>query len=195
MDEFGWLDARPKHTGLENRAEIMRDGGQEGKDRIWWCDGEYIWFRRAKSNPETLKRHDIFVKAGDYKYVETSGDIEIYQVKPQSQFATGKQLDITMMNNYNLRRQAALAACRRDWQAFHDVMSFLRERINAQNRAPTGGVTPLADDIYAEHYMGVITSIIQRNGPSAGEINQEIIALTQKDPVQNRRMISIAGAA
>ena len=192
-DEFSWLDVRPAvPSGLENRgAGIMREGGQEGKDRIWWCDGEYIWFRRSKSNPETLKRHDQFVADGDYHYIETQNDVEIWQLQPQSRFKSdavaGKQIDIAEMNNYNVRRQAALAACRRDWQAFHDVMSFLRERINATHGANLAG----AEMQYAEMYMAVMASVEQRNGPSAGEINRELLALVHKDPVSRRRMISI----
>ena len=200
-DEFDWLDVRPAlHSGLENRGEsIMREGGQEGKDRIWWCDGEYIWFRRSKSNPETLKRHNKFVEDGDYKHVETQGDVEIYQLQPQSIFKSdviaGKQIDIAQMNNYNLRRQAALAACRRDWQAFRDIMTFLRERINAINSCDKtpGQTTPLAENIYAENYVAVMNSIEQRDGPGAGEINRELLSMSQNKNENIHKMISIGG--
>lgn len=200
-DEFGWLDVRPAvPSGLENRgAGIMREGGQAGKDRIWWCDGEYVWFRRNRSNPETLKRHDQFIADGDYVYVETQGDVEVWQLQPQSQFksevAVGKQIDIAQMNIYNLRRQAALAACRRDWQAFRDIMSFLRERINATNACSKtpGQTTPLAESIYAENYMAVVYSIEQRNGPSVGEINRELLALSQNKMESRHKFISISG--
>src|SRR5690606_23256068 len=74
MDEFGWLDVQPgKTTGLENKATIMRDGAFGGKDRIWWTDGDTVWFRRSKSNPDTLRRHNDFVAKGDYKHIETQG--------------------------------------------------------------------------------------------------------------------------
>ena len=194
-DEFSWLDVRPAvPSGLENRGDgIMREAGQEGKDRIWYCDGEYIWFRRSKSNPATLERHNKFVGDGDYRHIETQGDVEIYQLQPQSQFKSdvvaGKQIDIAQMDNYNVRRQAALAACRRDWQAFHDIMTFLRERINAVHGANRAG----AEMQYAEMYMAVISSVEQRNGPGAGEINRELVALMHKDPISRRRMITIGG--
>lgn len=194
-DEFSWLDVQPSvHSGLENRGEgIMREGGQEGKDRIWWTDGEYLWFRRGKSNPATLQRHNKFVEDGDYQFVETQGDVEIWQLRPQSQFksdsGSGRQIDIAQMNNYNIRRQAALAACRRDWQAFHDIMTFLRERINATHGANLAG----AEMYYAEAYMAVMASIEQRVGPSANEINKELRLLMGKDPISRRRLISIGG--
>ena len=194
-DEFAWLDARPAvHSGLENRGEsIMREAGQEGKDRIWWTDGEYLWFRRSKSNPATLARHNKFTEDGDYQYIETQNDIEIYQLRPQSQFKSdavvGRQTDIAQMDNYNVRRQAALAACRRDWQAFHDIMTFLRERISAVHGANLAG----AEMYYAEAYMAVMASIQQRAGPSPNEINKELRALMGKDPISKRRMITIGG--
>ncbi len=191
MDEFGWLDARPAvHTGLENRGDgIMRDGGQFGKDRIWWTDGEYVWFRRAKSNPATLERHDQFCRSGDYRHVETQDGVEVYQLQPQSQFATKSTIDIGQMDMYNVRRQASLAACRRDWLAFRDIMMFLRERVNAKHGSNVAG----AEIQYAEMYMAVIMSVEQRNGPSVGEINKELFAMAQKSPLSRERIITIGG--
>ncbi len=190
-EEFAWLDTvQAPFTGLEQRADIMRPQAQDGKDRIWWTDGEYLWFRRSKSNPATLERHNRFMADGDYVYIETQNDIEIYQLQPKSQFQSEKQtLDIGQMNNYNIRRQAALAACRRDWQAFHDIMTFLRERINATHGANLAG----AEMDYAEKYMAVMESINQRDGPSPGEINRELMSLMQKDPINRKRMITIGG--
>lgn len=187
-NEFAWLDTAT-YTGLENKAQVMRDGGQDGKDRIWWCDGEYIWFRRNKSNPATLERHDKFIADGDYLYVETQNDVEIWQLKPQSQFKQdNKQIDIGAMNTYNVRRQAALAAVRRDWPAFRDIMTFLRERVNALHGANVAG----AEMQYAELYMAVMSSIEQRVGPSPGEISRELIALADRRGENVTKMISIA---
>lgn len=185
-DEFAWLDT--KYTGLDSRAQVMRDGGQDGKDRVWWCDGEYIWFRRDKSNPETLKRHDKFVADGDYRFVETQNDVEVWQLQPQSVFASKKQIDIGSMDVYNVRRQASLAACRRDWLAFRDIMTFLRERVNVLHGANVAG----AEMEYAEQYMAVICSIEQRDGPAVGEINRELHALADRRGENKSRMISIA---
>lgn len=188
-DEFAWLDARPKLTGLEKRAPIMRPGEQDGKDRVWWTDGEYVWFRRSKSNPATLERHEKFIAAGDYKHVETQGDVEIWELQTSSPFKRSKQIDIGSMDLYNLRRQAALAACRRDWQAFLDIMSYLKERIMQKHGAAAGR----GEIEYAEQYTGVMLSIEQRNGPSAGEINQQVFALRQRKGEDRNRLITIGG--
>ena len=191
--EFAWLDdVSTSFTGLENRTDMMRDNAQCGKDRIWWCDGEYVWFRRAKSNPATLERHNRFVADGDYRHVETQGEVEIWQLQPQSQFATkkkgnGKSIDIGNMDTYNVRRQAALTAVKRDWPAFRDIMTFLRERVTARHGANVGG----AEMEYAEQYMAVIASIEQRNGPAMGEINRELIALADRTGVKRNTTIEL----
>jgi len=199
IDEFSWLDGiQTKTTGLDKRAQIMREGGQEGKDRIWYCDGEYIWFRREKSNPATLERHNRFVANGDYVHVETQDGVEVWQLKPQSMFTDSKkakQFDISKLSFYDLRRQAALAACRRDWAAFRDIMSFLRERINASYRNPNGGASALAENIYADQYTGVMLSIEQRDGPTPGEINRELNAMNQRKGLDKPKLITIGGDA
>jgi hypothetical protein len=202
-DEFDWLDdgIESGFTGLEKRAQVMRAEEQLGKDRIWFTDGDYIWFRRSKSNPATLERHNKFCAMGDYEHIETQGDIEVYKLRESSPFKTkdakqevvnGRQVDIGVMDNYNIRRQAALAACKRDWKAFQDIMAYLRERIAQSNQNPNapGTVSPLADNIYAEQYLAVMEAINQRNGPSPGEINKELMALQHKTATQRQKIIT-----
>ena len=206
--EFDWLDAgtiTQKTTGLDRRAQIMRAGAQEGKNRKWHCDGEYIWFRRKEANPATLERHNRFVAQNDYRYVETQGDVEIWELNDSSQFKTKKpekkvvqtprgeyEIDLSEFDNYNLMRQAAIRACKYDWQAFHDIMTYLRERIQKQNQAPgaPGVVTPLAENVYADTYVRVMEMINQRNGPSPGQINAELMALLQKDAKNRQRIVT-----
>lgn len=193
-NQFSWLDdvkaVETRTTGLDKRAQIMRAEGQEGKDRIWFTDGEYVWFRRAKANPATLERHNNFVASGDYKHVETQDGVEIWQLQPQSPFLGKKTMDISRLSFYDLRRQAALAAVRRDWEAFRDVMMFLRERLQARHGANAAG----AETEYAEQYMAVMLSIEQRDGPAPGEINRELFALSQKHGLDKPKLISIGGA-
>lgn len=197
-DEFDWLDAvEAPTTGLDKRAQVMREGGQEGANRIWHCDGEYIWFRRKDSNPATLERHNKFVADGDYVHVETQDDVEIWQLKPQSVFrdprkkAGMRTIDISRMSYYDIRRQAALAAVRRDWAAFRDIMSFLRERINAKHGANRAG----AEIEYVEQFDAVIQSIVQRDGPVIGEINRELHALNQRKGLDKPKLITIGKGA
>ena len=104
-------------------------------------------------------------------------------------------MDISQLSMYDLRRQAALAACRRDWQAMQDVMTFMRERVNALNIDPnTGAAGALAEKIYADQVAGMMQSIVQRDGPALGEINRELLNLRNKtNPIDRARMITIGG--
>lgn len=200
--DFDWLDAQPaKHTGLEKKGSIMRPGEQLGADRVWFTDGTTVWFRRAASNPATLERHERFLKTGDYKHIETQDGVEVYELQDNSPFKikTNKQVDISVLDNYNVRRQAVLAACRRDWKAFKEIMSYLRERINMSHLDMRGGMnTPLAENIFAEQYLAAMNSIEQRNGPSPGEINKELASLAQKENggrLSGAKNITIGGTA
>jgi hypothetical protein len=65
-------------------------------------------------------------------------------------------------------------------------MTYLRERISAKH-GPNGNGAEIE---YAEMYMAVMASIEQRNGPSAGEINKELLALAGK---QDQRKIITLG--
>ena len=191
--ETSWMDVHPgKLTGLENKAPIMRQGAFMGKDRIWWSTGDYIYFRRSRANPAILQRHITFLGKGDYKFVETQGDVEIYEIQEQSQFKTKRELDIGRLNNYNLRRQATLAACKRQWKNFLDIVSYMRERIAARYRSPgRSDMTPLAENIYAEEYLAIMEAIAMRRGPNPAEINRELAALMANSASAKSRIISL----
>jgi hypothetical protein len=189
-DDMSWLEITAPLTGLEQRADIMRPGAQNGVDRVWWADGEYVWFRRAKSNPETLKRHNAFCATGDYRHVETQDGVEIYQLQPKSPFATKKTLDIGQMDMYNVRRQAVKAACRHDWPAFRDIMTFLRERVNARHGKNAAG----AELEFTDLYMAVMASIDMRHGPSAGTVSNELMALAGGRDKAGSRVITFGAA-
>lgn len=191
-NDFSWLDVRPaKHTGLEGKAQIMRPGAQLGEDRVWWTDGQTVWFRRSKSNPATLERHNKFIAAGDYKFIETQDDVEIYELQETSPFKVKKTLDLNELDLYNVRRQAAIAACKRDYKRFYDIMTYMRERIDAMHRSPgRGDRTPLAETIYAEQTAAVFQSIEMRQGPSMNEINRELQGILQKEKQAASRIIT-----
>lgn len=200
-DDFDWLDLGDDAARIEtarvpnetNRAQIMQAGAMLGKDRVWFTDGDYIWFRRKKANPATLQRHNRFTAAGDYEHIGTHDDVEVYKLKPQSVFATKRELNISELDDYNIRRQAAIAAVKRQWETFQDIMSYLRERVNARYQDPQrpGAPTPFAEQIYAELYAGIMHSIAMRHGPSPQEINRELMALAARKGQTQKRIITL----
>lgn len=191
LEISGNPDIRPgaKLPGETRRAEVVQAGAMPGgRDRVWFTDGEYIWFRRAKSNPATLRRHDGFTADGDYEYIETQDDVEIYKLKPQSRFkakASPKLLDLGDLDFYNVKRQAALAAVRRDFKTFHEIVSWIREMFMAQYHAGH------ADMLYAECYASLMAMIEQRLGPSPGEINRELMKLMAGSGQARGKIITI----
>jgi hypothetical protein len=161
-----------KLTGERKRAPSM-SATPLGKKRIWACDGEYVYFRRKKSNPETLKRHEDFIARDHYVHVETSDDVEIYKLTPRSPFKR-PQRDLTTLDSYNLRREAVLAACRRDWATLIDALSELSTRI--KSRFHEG----FAATVYQENLHAIFLAINMRGGPAQMEIDKEVRALRQR---------------
>jgi hypothetical protein len=206
--EFAWLDV-PIDAPVESAAhlpgrekrfdEVMRAGALLGKDRVWYCDGDYIAFRRAKANPATLERHNRFTATGDYTHIGTSGDVEVYKLNDSSPFKIkppepGKRvLDLGEMNWYNVRRQAALAACRRDWETFQNIVAFMREAINRNvgEGTATRWTQAFADTMFADTYVALMESIKMRQGPSPGEINRELAALAARKKQNVNRLITV----
>lgn len=189
MDEFGWLDVRPGTQGVgQGRIERMK-AHPLGDDKAWFCDGDYIWLRRSKANPATLERHDRFVANGDYAHVETQGDVEVWELQDQSQFKRrgGKEINLSQMDEYNIRRLAARQACKRDWPAFNEIMTYLRDRI----RGNYGAHSAQADIVWTETYAAVMAAIAMRNGPTPPEVNNELLALMQRTGETRDRIITL----
>ena len=179
-----WLDIRSggkKLTRDKTRAPTMQKSAL-GRTRVWASDGEYVYFRRKKSNPETLKRHEAFLKTGDYQHVQTQDDVEIYKLMPTSPFAR-PQRDLTTLDAYNVRREAALAACRRDWATFVDALSELSTRIKSQYH------DSFARTVYEDNLTAVFLAIDMRGGPSRVEIDREVKALRTRRGEDRKRLL------
>lgn len=144
-----------------------------GKSRVWVCDGEYLGFRRKKANPATLARHEAFIRAGDYKYLTTHDDVEVYQLQSSSAFKR-PQRDLMALDVYNLRRETVLAACRRDWGTFIDGLTELSTRIKSRYH------DAFATTVYQENLQAVFLAINMRGGPSQAEVDREVRALRQR---------------
>ena len=177
-----WLDVSSptKLPGERKRAPSMKKAPL-GKTRVWASDGEFVYFRRNKSNPATLARHEAFLRTGDYRHVETQDDVEIYKLMPSSPFAR-KTRDLTTIDSYNVRRTAAIAACQRDWGTFIDALEELSSRIKSRYHEA------FAKTVYDENLTAVFLAINMRGGPSQTEIDREVQALRQRRGAQTSRI-------
>jgi hypothetical protein len=182
--ESNWLDTGDvRLSKLLPQHPIMRKGAYEGGNRKWFTNGANIWFRRKAANPETVARHNRFMAAGDYEYLGTDDDVEVYAVREQSRFhvagANTKVLDLDRlwaMGAYQVYRLSAILACQRKWENFVDVCGFVRERIREKH----GAATAQSDLEYADFTQWLAAAIIQRLGPSWGEVEREVGALYAK---------------
>jgi hypothetical protein len=166
-----------------------------GRDRIWACDGEYVYFRPyryeggvkvERANPTTFERHRRFLSAGHYEYVETQDDVEIYRVLPGSPFAR-EGVYLGEMSDSDVRRQVVLAACRRDWVTYADALEELFGRI--KNRGYDAGFEArVRDDCLA--YIDVL--IQMRGGPTPAECGNGLAGVRQRRG-EGRRMILLPG--
>jgi hypothetical protein len=207
VDEFAWLDIADDavieptlHVPNVGKVpgEIMQAGAKLGKDRVWFSDGEYIWFRRKKANPATLERHNRFTASGDYKHIGTSDDVEVYKLNDSSAFKiktprAPRVFDLEAADWYNVRRQAALAACRRDFKTFRDIVAFMRERLNRNvgDNTESRWTQGFCDLQWADTYTALMNSVKMRGGPSPQEINMELQKLRVSEGTSVGRVITL----
>jgi hypothetical protein len=194
MVDTSWLDdvRAPAPTPT---AEIMREGAQEGKDRVWWCDGKHVWFRRVKSNPATLQRHNRFVADGDYEYIRTDDDVELYRLKEQSIFAikAPQTIDLSKLSFYDVKRMACKAAMKDDWQAFEDIVAYIRSVLqrNVGDKTAARWTQTWCDMVFGDHYADLCHMVEKRNGPSPQRINMELARLASKRGDNSGRIITL----
>lgn len=182
-----WLEigsaADIRHSTVLPTAPIMQRGAFEGRDRKWYTDGQHIWFRRSQANPETVSRHNRFMAAGDYEYLGTNDDVEVYRLKDQSRFkvagANTRVVDMDKlwsMGTYQVYRLAAISACERKWETFSDILGYIRQKFQQIHV----GNAAAADLAFGEFTEWLQASIIQRLGPSWGEIQKELNVIASK---------------
>jgi hypothetical protein len=195
QESYAWLDATPEpdvRVAMAPNADRMRQGALDGKDRVWWCDGKHVWFRRSKSNPATLQRHNRFVADGDYQYIATHDDVECYQLREQSIFAIKKTktVDLSTFSDYEVKRLAAKAALKHDWQVFSDVVTYIRDRLN-QNVRDGGWTQQWANIKFGDSYADLVEMVLRRNGPGPGEINAALARLQRNSGSATGRIITV----
>lgn len=187
-----WLDlprveSGVKLAGEKTRAKRMQHG--LGKKKIWASDGALVWFRRKLANPATLERHDRFLATGEYRYVGTQDDVEIYELMPASPFRRQETIDFSALKFYDARRQTIRAAVRRDWATFIDGLEHLAGGIK-------GAYDPaMAKTVYNDLLGYVFVQIAMRGGPSQEEVDREVQALRRRRGERSSTLVLPTGIA
>lgn len=193
-----WLDpsrvvSAEKLTREKTRANSMHKGMLK-KGRTWASDGEYVYFRRRQANPATLERHNTFMRTGDYKHVATQDDVEIYKLAASSPFAR-QPVDLLSQDLIQLRRTAAIAACKRDFGTFVDAIQEMASRVKGavySDGRPASG--QFAEDLYNQHLNYVFRLIEMRRGPAQDEIDRGVVAVRQARGDHRQRVLIMPGA-
>jgi hypothetical protein len=191
------VEAAKKLPHEHKRAKAMVKS-LSGNSRMWLCDGEYVYFRPTRvvngekvtvANPTTLERHRRFISEGQYTYVETQDDVEIYKVTESSPFAR-KGMFLGELSDADVRRQAMLNACKRDWIAYTDCLEEMSSRL--KGRYDTG----MAARVYNDYLQYIDILIGMRGGPVAAERAAGLAGVRKRRGVGSGKLILLpAGKA
>lgn len=182
-----WLDTTPvRVTGVkipnEKKFEVMRRK-YCGNDRTWATDGRHVMFRRRNANPEALQRHNEFVDRGQYVYLGTSDDVEIYRLTPQSPFYR-RELDLRELSLPALQRAASILACKGDWKTYVDAIEELAGRIKGAYDSGTAAA------VFSETVAYIHVLISLRGGPNENAVREQI-AIVQASRKRGSRLIAL----
>lgn len=147
-----------------------------GPKQHFKIDGKKLFIRRAQCNPGFVQRVDDKILEGEYKHVETTGDVEVYEIGDASPLRRATLSHLTMRD---IEMAIITAACKRDFALYHDACSELavRYRTNASGEElPTG----TARTLYVEHMAYIELRILRRGGPSEFEIKRELGAINER---------------
>jgi hypothetical protein len=158
-----------------------------GKSRTWLSDGEYVWFRRAKANPETLARHEKFVRTGQYKHVGNSDDVEIWRLTESSAFKR-TPVNLVTLDLPTLRRTAVLLAVAGDFSGYVDALDELASRIKGVRGGELDEGTRRKAFLAHIGHMNYLIQI--RGGPSPVTLEHEIAAVrTRRGQSKGRQIL------
>jgi hypothetical protein len=167
-----------------------------GRKRIWACDGEYVFFRRKScidpAQPglvhAAITRHQRFLDRGDYTYVETQDDVEICKVNEQSPFYRQGGVYLGQLSEGGLNRAVVLAACKRDWVLYADVLEELAGRV--KGKWQTEGQRTVC---WNEHLAYIDHLVSLRGGPTPEERGVNLARVRQARGEGKGKVILLPG--
>lgn len=191
---FAWMDDTSQAVSKRVRASKALKQEQKrfksmarqsvlGKARIWACDGEYVAVRLNTANPHTRERHNRFLAAGHYKHVETQDDVQVFELLEGSPFKRDTAMVLGDLSLTDVKRQAVLAAVRRDWVAYVDIIEEVAGRYKNMY---DGGTAKLCFD---ETMQRMTLNIQMRGGPSMPEISAGIQSIRTKRGYESKRIL------
>lgn len=167
--EADWLEIEVPKARVpydELRFSCMR-----GTGRVWACDGEYVAYRPynhsldKEVNTRTAERHANFLASEHYQHVGTFDEVQVFKLLDGSPFKRNTKTFIPGQNLHEDVRQAAIAACDRDWVLYHDILDAVASGLKTY-------LTPtFAASKYEDCLATVFVNIEQRGGPTRAEVD------------------------
>lgn len=178
-EDFSWLtsDAKP--------WDGVRFSCMNGSTRLWACDGEYVACRPKGFHEGTRARHQRFLESGHYVHVGTFDDVQVFQLLPGSPFRRDNRTLVPGVNVYRDMRECAVAAVKRDWVLYHDILEAIASNIKAKFHGAAAG------DVYGDILAQIEQSIRLRSGPSQAEIDAGIHNVRKRRGLGQGRVIAL----
>jgi hypothetical protein len=142
--------------------------------RAFWLDGVHAYLRRKRANPAIIERCDAKLRSGEYRYVATSDDVEIYEISEDSPLRR-KKLDLSEMPLKAIERAIVRAACDEDWRLYYDAVSEYAHRHKVSD-------LPLATSqkMYQTAMRYLELRIMRRGGPTPMRIQAELAGIRKQ---------------
>lgn len=185
------------------RAKAMQAGAGGIKNKVWHCDGEFVYFRRRLAatpqpgapeglNPHLVARHNKMIANGEYRHVATQDDVEIYELQEHSPFKR-KGINLMTQSISQVRWIAIYAATGRypgvagqrdsDWGLFVDCLEEMSSRIKGMFDAGTAKMKYNEELSYTFHLLQ------QAGGPGQGAIDRGVADVMRRRGKTTGKMI------
>lgn len=195
-NDTGWLDIEDPNAGRTTSAfRHLIDACMRGTNRVMACDGHYLAYRPfnrefdKETNPRTRERFADFEAAGHFEHKGTYDEVQIYELLPGSPFRHEKTYVIGQ-SYWGDIRQAAKAACERNWSDYHDILGGMATALKGGGRDPGFAKTMWDDTV---NQVGIL--IGQMKGPPEREVNEGFMEIRRKRGIAKGTSIATLNSA
>jgi hypothetical protein len=173
-----WLSIEDPNAGKTTREfESLLQSCMRGTNRVMACDGQFLAYRPfnhvfdKEVNPRTQQRFADFQAAGHFEHIGTFDEVQIYKLLDGSPFKQSKKNYVIGTNYWKDIRDAAKAACARDWSTYHDLLGAMAMAMKA-GRDPN-----FARAIWGDTLNHIAVTIQQMRGPTEAEVNAGFVGV------------------
>ncbi len=194
-----WLKVEDANAGKTTLAfQHMIDACMRGTNRVMACDGQWLAYRpfnRAfdkEVNPATRERMAMFLEKGLYKHVGTYDEVQVYELLPGNPYRHDKKQYIIGTDYWRDIRQAAKAACDRNWSDYHDILGAMATAIKS-GRDPAFARTMWDDTV--NQVAVAVKQIGGAAAPTEREINEGFTGIRKARGISRGGVVATLNSA